>query len=1099
MRTAKNSNTAPLALLKLVADTYVLRVSGKGDVKGARGQLDVLREYESRPDVRKFLATFDACMMSASSKPGKALRRKWERDGRLRVLSRAGRQDFLGVVVTVGRSRFFVYASSAAKMDEANSNAFTRLLIEAIADPTFNGSGDPSYQRDLDAGAFGEHQAVLHAFDPTRFIRSQKNASDLWDAARTHQVALDTGTFFFDPAGGQQAQLMWMFVAFGSEMEAEVGKVRRLVGRLNIARSGRWPYPAAGAPLGFAALDCPDERGRRLEVDAAQVAAVQDLVRLGLDPSVTNAQIVSMLAQQHGIVSAQPTTFGRLVDELNSSAARRFFVRSKLEAYRDGELALDFIGAVQNILQVGSGHKLARRWEGHGGPNNEPDRYGSITYRIPAPKPTVSGPDGVPRSGWLEGLTADQERGTWNRLIVLRGVDDQGRRLLDETPGMPEVKLSDEEQSRLRKDRNRRDAQVRGGHKPQRAIAYAFQPYTGDDEGLGPRYWLRSQGKSTKRTYGAYCQLRCEVERADGGISRSPEHSVAVAAFREQEVTAALGDAILAAVQSATARGHHIGVLDVPELLAAVSSTVDVGEDLGEAQTKLQDAKDLAEGYDLLLARLLGAHPAASPVQIASAETRSQQAWADVALAREQFEWASVPTQDEPDPVAPVKVDVTDVRDVVVALRTDYSVGDVPEGFGRALRTLLPDGFKFEPAANDLTWQVTAAVVLPVVGSGTLTITATSGKLLNVAGRAAGGKAQARTWLMLERRLRDGVTLDDLVREVESVDPAGLRRTLTRALRDCGALADDDRVRLVLDNAIPECTRIVWAAIDDQPVAPGAFADHIREVYLSGSSVSSASQDWTSAIRRDQRLDQIAVLTHARDLQAGLTAAGLGSIVGSYRHVLDASGDRERGGRVLFPATARTPLPEFPHGWYGEDVGALDRDRKRIRLVACPYDDCPESWATAYVPVFEVAVLGAAALCRQCRRAATPPSDPRHAQAAKVVFPQTYIDWCDAHPRPAGHVTNCAGAGCHVDVGFGPGLTWAWDSDDADPRVWHDDACRRGDLLSLTTACRWVDCTLDEGAGPGRIAQAGKGRRAYHGNDCRNAQTRRTRAMARLA
>ena len=144
---------------------------------------------------------------------------------------------------------------------------------------------------------------------------------------------------------------------------------------------------------------------------------------------------------------------------------------------------------------------------------------------------------------------------------------------------------------------------------------------------------------------------------------------------------------------------------------------------------------------------------------------------------------------------------------------------------------------------------------------------------------------------------------------------------------------------------------------------------------------TTGAEGWALDVNRDQRLDQLTVVTHARDLSDGINAAALGRIIGSSRSVLDSSMVKEHCGRVIYPTLDRTPTDGYPNGWHGKGTTHLADAAKCVRPVSCPHADCPERWATVLCPVFEVTQLGAAILCRHCRRAATPPSDPRHIDA----------------------------------------------------------------------------------------------------------------------
>lgn len=1095
----RHTAAVPKAITKRYTKIFVLRVSGKADMSGVRNQLDVLRAYTHLADVREFLATFDVEMMSASSARGRTLRTTWQRDGRLEVMSRQGRKDMLGVIVTINTTRFVLYASTASQADEAEGNAFTRHICELIADPQFNGEGDPNYIRRLDAGEFDDdHQAVLYAFDPTRFVRSMGSAMEIWNAAKRVGAALEAQELFFEPAAEEHWAMMWIVVAYGSEAEVNVGKLRRFVGRLNLARDGCWPYRDTYAPLGCVATDAPDGRGRHLQVDPDQIPAVQTLVRLGLDPRNGKEDILRALAQEHGLVSKHATRDGVPVDELGPGSADRFYVQNKLEAYRDGELALTFVGPVPGRFNVGAGHILKRRWEGYGGPHGRPDRNGAITYKIPFPKPRTTGPDGEPRSGWLPGLTDDQERETWDRLLRLRGCDAHGRRLIDFITPEEWNKLSATEQKRITADRDRRDAAARGGREAQRALSHAFQPYTDDLDGTGPRHWLRIQKRKNSATTGAYCQLLRERTRSAGGINRDGTKNDTLASFHERELTAALARVILDTARRLEDEGHHIGRLDTAaEPDAAPSPGFDektsTDQDRAGVRANVDELTQEAQGADRLLARLLGKGLADSDPQVVNADQTSSTAWQKVREAQEELmrlEEAPVTITSE----RPIDLDVTNVRDVVVGLRGIYAAGAVPPHFATALTSLVPNGFRLAPGRDDLEWTLTADVALPTTEEDTLTVTSTT-TVRNVAGRGAGGNATGRTTTRLARRLRDGDTVQTIAADDGSVDIAGTRRTLTSALRTAGIFAGPTQVQLALDNPIPDATRILWEALDGAPTRTSSpFADHIRRCYLQTTDTPVVAQTWSIDPHRDQRLEQVTVAAHARDLHLGLTAAGLGAALNSTRNVLDASRLRQQATRTFYPVLTRITDTDQENGWGGNGSSVLEEDHKRVRLVQCPYADCAERWATAYCPVYEVTQLGAALLCRRCRRAATPAGDTRHTDAARVVFPQAYIDWADAQIRRTGAVLRCALPGCVRDIGFGPGRTWAWDGTTTANDTWHDDACRAGTLLRDVTPCAYTACDIDEGAGPGRIQQAGRGRRRWHSRACTNAQDRHDRA-----
>jgi hypothetical protein len=238
---------------KSIFRMFVLRVSGKGDHQGSANQLEVLRGCEHVPGVPWLLHNFDIRIMQASSAAGRRLRESWRRQHGLIALHRKGRDDLLGISVVVEGTRFLLYASTAAQLDEESGNAFTRHLISFIKEPAFTGHADPDFTRRRDSGELDhdDHPTLCNAFDVTRFVRSQARASELWEAATWARAAFDVKDVRVDPEGGEAQQMIWTFLAFGSEMESVVGKLRRFVGRLNLLRAGCFPLRRSAAPLGW--------------------------------------------------------------------------------------------------------------------------------------------------------------------------------------------------------------------------------------------------------------------------------------------------------------------------------------------------------------------------------------------------------------------------------------------------------------------------------------------------------------------------------------------------------------------------------------------------------------------------------------------------------------------------------------------------------------------------------------------------------------------------------------------------------------------------------------------------------------------------------
>lgn len=371
---------------KTIDRIFLLRVSGKGDAKGSANQVEVLKQYPDIPDVVTFLAEFDPRMMKASSQTGARLRDKWKRKYGLTELNRAGRRDFLGISVVIGRTRFIVYAATAAYMDEVTGNAFTRHVCHAIGDRAFHGLGDPEFMAARDAGDFesGEHPSLVYAFDPTRFVRSMASAILLYDAAARNLAAFEAKDLHIDPAQGDHMRLMWTFIAYGSEVEATVGKQRRFVGRLNHARAGHWPYRDGMVPLGGRRVAVPDlEDTYALGVDEQHTTSVEALAGVGLRADATNAEVLRVLAGR-GVTSGDPKTLGVPVDQLDPAAAKRFYLRRKLEAYRDG--------VARAALRRGDGEQLPARLRPYphpalGGPQRRRGTGPARVDQLPRPVP----------------------------------------------------------------------------------------------------------------------------------------------------------------------------------------------------------------------------------------------------------------------------------------------------------------------------------------------------------------------------------------------------------------------------------------------------------------------------------------------------------------------------------------------------------------------------------------------------------------------------------------------------------------------------------------------------------------------------------------
>lgn len=1094
---------------KTIDRIFILRVSGKGDQKGSANQLHVLEQYRRFEDVGTFLERFNVVMMQASSREGARLRREWQRRHGLTVLYREGSQYFLGVSVVIGKSRFIVYAESAAKMDEASGNAFTRHVIAAIADPAFNGLGDPEFMAKRDAGAFDktEHPSLVYAFDPTRFLRSSKAAALMYDAAARDLTAFEAKDLHIDPAQGGHMRMLWTFIAYGSEVEVVVGKMRRFVGRLNKARAGYFPYPAGMAPLGSRRVPVdglPDTY--ELAVDGEHIASVARLQELGLDRSKTYTQILEVLGEDYGVTSGDVKTFGVPVNELDPAAAKRFFVRRKLEAYRDGELELLFTGVMDNQLRPGSGHILTRRWEGLNA-GGEPDRLGAVSYRIALPKPTVAGPEGQPRQGWIPGVSDEEERARWDRLIALRGVDDNGRRPVEELDQEMLEDLSPEDIAQIQKDAAASRRARRGGRTPDRAVTVVYAPYGQE----GARTFLRARGTKAQRATGRGLQWELREETGTtgpaGGISRKRGATTLHTAFTERDLTAALADMITAAVQVLTDDGHDLGPHRIV-LSPALAHTV---EQASPAQARQAAEKELtarigkalryATGSDETVSALRGEGLAEDHPRLVAAKTSAGAAWADWQQAvDEHAQLQQTPTPDAPAVELPA-LDVTDPRDLVVGLRGVYAAGKVPPGFAGALRYTLPQPPTFCATGDSLQWDLVGDVVLTTTGGETVTVEGVRVSVTSIHGRDGARGALARAGELAARRMSQGQPVRDIARAAD-MDHAYVIRQVAAHLRGTGLFGDDARLAQAVVCPIAETTRVLWAHATGEPVdRRDGFNDHVLTFFApaptpGGSTRTGRGAVWAYDLDVDHRRDQLTILSHAVDPAVGIRADALAAVLGpddpKGRRVLDASTHTNKVNGLYPPALRRLAAPGFPDGWHGKATASLAAEHKRVGWTLCPYDDCPETYATVLVPAAEVLALGAMTLCRRCRRAATPPGHPMHRTARTVRFPHAYIAWFDAQPHRSGHVVACAKPACSRDIGLGAGNTWQWD--DQHGPAWHDDDCRAGQTTGQHSRCRYTDCTLDEGAGPGSIRQEGRGRRTWHSRACEHAEKRRQTA-----
>ncbi|MGN6688756.1 MAG: Lsr2 family DNA-binding protein [Actinomycetales bacterium] len=1094
---------------KSIDRIFILRVSGKGDQKGSANQLHVLEQYRRFTDVVSFLDTFDVEMMSASSRAGEVLRRTWQREHGLKVLYREGSQYFLGVSVVIGRSRFIVYAESAAKMDEASGNAFTRHVCAAIADPEFNGLGDREFMAARDAGAYDrtEHPSLVYAFDPTRFCRSTSSATQLYDAAERDLVAFEAQDLHIDPAQGSHMRMMWTFIAFGSEVEATVGKLRRFVGRLNKARSGCFPYPAGMAPLGSRRVAVADAlETYQLDVDEDHVTSVARLLELGLDRSNTYSQILDVLGKQCGVTSGDMKTPGMPVHELDPAAAKRFFVRRKLEAYRDGELELVFTGVMENQLRPGSGHILTRRWEGLNAAG-EPDRLGAVSYRIRMPKPTVAGPDGSPRQGWIAGLSDEEERAAWDRLIALRGVDDSGRRPVEELDQELLDTLSPDDLAQIQQDAAASRRTARGGRTPDRAVTVVFTP-SGEE---GSRVFLRARGTRSRLDGrgGLQWELRHETGHAGpgGGLSRRPGATALDTGFAERDLTAALATLITEAVRVLTDSGHAVGPHQIvlSPALAEQAATASPAEARAAAERELTEhiaaARQFAGGCDRNVAALLADGIPENHPRVLDAKTTAENAWAAWQQAVDDLDKLQQLPVPAPAPVELPQLDVTDPRDLVVGLRGVYATGKVPPGFAQALRHTIPVPPQFAPLRDSLQWEIRGDVTLTTTTGETVTVADVRTTVTTIHGRSGSRTASDRAAEFAARRMRDGQLLEEIA-DASGMERASVSRLLIAHLRGTGAFPDDARLAQAVDCPIPDTTAILWGHATGQAVArTDRFAQHVLTVFTQAADEHAATRTgrgtvWAYDLDVDRRRDQLTILSHALNPAAGIRADGLLAALDRNdvkpRRVLDASTNTVKVNAVYPPVLRRVPAPGYPAGWYGRNAAAVSAEHKWLSFTLCPHADCPETYATVLVPAVEVLALGAMMLCRRCRRAATPTDHPLHATAAGIRFPQAYITWFDAQPHRTGNISACARPGCSSDIGFGAGNTWQWD-DEPSP-VWHDDDCRAGQTTGIHTRCRYLHCTLDEGAGPGSIRQEGRGRRTWHTRDCENAERRRVTA-----
>ena len=1093
-------------ITKTVDRIFLLRVSGKGDDSGNQGQLEVLKEYQDFGDVAEFLRCFDVGMMKSTNTRGSRLRKQWAKQRGLRVLKRDGRDDFLGVSVVVGRTKFICYASTAAKMDEASGNAFTRHVCEAIEDVAFSGMADPTFMARRDAGELdAEHPSVVYAFDPTRFCRSVTSATRMFDAAACNSAAFEAKSLFIDPAQGPHMKMWWILIAHGSEMEATVGKQRRFVGRLNLARRGLWPYRRGMTPLG---VDCSGQKGERtLVVDEAHVASVARLARLGLAAGMSNRAILRVLGNEHGVVSTDPKTLGVPVDQLDPAAAKRLFLRRKLEAYRDGELALQFVGVMENNFRPGSGHVLTRRWMGLNR-RKQPDQFGAITYRIPMPKPTVTGPDGVPRSGWIDGVTDEQERGLWDRLILLRGVADSGRRPTEELHAEDWQCLSADEKAALTTEleqaKKRATERARGGRPATRVVSVICPPYR-DTEGTedGPRTFLRT-GSDASRV----ALMREKQVQPDGmGLRRGD--SKLVASFRESTLTTGVADLITEGVRRLTDSGQSLSPhsLQLSAGLAEIATQADPSALRAMEATHLRDEAAeqlrLATGYDREVARERGSE---QPIlaRAEALEERARESWVNyqrLVARADGLDAAELPAA----PAARVPLlDFADPRDVVVGLRGVYATGQAPEVFLQVLRTILPSGVRFAQGTDMLEWFLTGDLVFATEAGETVTVTGVRVPVPSVLGRGAGGRSVERAAAMAARRMVDGESIDNVARAGGFKESAQVARLISAQLNRNGRFPDPALRQLALDCPIVETTRILHQhAVNEHPRT--GFAAHVVTVFNKAPATPSPGASaptgrgrvWAYDLNVDHRQDLLTMVQAASARGGTPTATALTAMLNptmpNVRHLLTASSSITRLGAPYPGVLRRLPAPGFPDGWHGKQAGPLASELKTVGLALCPHDDCKETYATVLCPSVEVLALGAMLLCRRCRRAATPPGHPAFTAASSIRFPQAYIDWSDSQPRRTGRIVACSTEGCARNFGFGDGLTWRWD-DDPESRAWHDADCRAGHITATYTSCGFAECQQDEGGGPGRIRQAGRGRRKWHARECEFAEDRRLTA-----
>lgn len=1054
---------------------FTLRVSGKGDVKGAKGQVDFLEAFQDLDDVKEFQKLYEPALMSASSKAGQRLRDRLERGGVLKVLSREGRRDFLGVLISIGRSRFLVYASTAAGNDEIDgTNAFTRHLRDAIEDPAFTGLYDPQYS--LEADGYAKNNAahprrpVVYAFDATRIGRTQENGAQIYEAVKEAGAVIEAGGLLVDPGTGPAARMMWEMLTFGSEMEQRVGKLRRFVGRLNTARAGYWPFRIEMAPLGVTA-EMVGER-RRLVPDPNEVAAVTELARVGLDPNATQQQILAALAAV-GVCSRDPKTAGVPVDQLDPAAARRFFTLAKLRGYRDGQLALEFVGVVDGHLNPGSGHELIRRWHG-ANDRGERDKRGSITYSIPMPKPTVLDHDRNTKLGWLPGVSEEDEYRMWTRLIALRGVDRLMNRI-DDLTDHERALLSSADLAKLAQDVDADRARTAGGRKPTSLIKIML--CAGQDRGA--RIHLRS------RAGGASYELRREKVNGDRKDKRS---GTLLATMDTRDVLTAMAEIICLAVDDVTSKTTRPLTLAVPPAVRrAVEGERSSADDIEMLQQRVDDAERLAEGYDKSLAVMRG--DGAPAARIRNAEQCAKDAWREHEELLHQLDQALHAALDVPNPGA-VSLEVSSPLDVVSALRAGFRLEDPPTALVDAMRSLFPEGLSVTTCRDRLSCRVTAAAVsLATTAGQPLVVRNVSASVPNRMGRGAAGESRARASVMAARRLGDGVPMDTVARAASYANVVDASRKVTEHLQSTGKFPSSGRLQALLDCPIAATTKPLHQHLTTETSVKDPFQRHVVEYFTTddGSRRGSGSV-WSRDCDTQRRQDQLTILAALAPAQGGMAARDLAFALDPdndrLREVLHAS---NRGDKVTMPpATYRLPTAGFPHGWFGKSTSNLAEEDKRISLMPCPYPDCAAKVADVLCMAGEVLALGGAVLCRRCRRVAVPSWEPQHAVAKTIRFPQAYIDWADAQPRRSGRAVPCGQQGCCRDVGFGPGLAWRW-ADSVDERAWHDDDCRAGQLPANYVRCHYVDCELDDGGGPGSIRRGHRASPRWHGPECSKA------------